>query len=169
VGKGGLGTHHPTHSVVLKQADKQEESSLPSFTSQVPNLHAMGPVVQMGIAVGSAVEQALQSAGQPVPQPQNVLAMIDTGATGSVIQNGLAAQLGLNPVGIVQISTPSSANVSCLEYAVRLLFPNNVAFETTVIETPLQGQQIRCLIGRDVLSQGVLVYIGYSNPFSLSF
>ena len=51
----------------------------------------------------------------------------------------------------------------------RLLFPNNVTFETTVIETPLQGQQIRCLIGRDVLSQGVLVYIGYSNLFSLSF
>ncbi len=76
--------------------------------------------------------------------------MIDTGATGSVIQNGLAAQLGLKP-------------------AVRLLFPNNVTFETTVIETPLQGQQIRCLIGRDVLSQGVLVYIGYSNLFSLSF
>jgi len=80
----------------------------------------------MGIAVGSAVEQALQSAGQPVPPPENVL-------------------------------------------AVRLLFPNNVTFETTVIETPLQGQQIRCPIGRDVLSQGVLVYIGYSNLFSLSF
>jgi hypothetical protein len=95
--------------------------------------------------------------------------MIDTGATGSVIQQGLAAQLGLNPVGLVQIHTPSSTNVVCYEYAVRLVFPNNVVFEGTVIEAPLQGQHIQCLIGRDVLAQAVLVYIGYSNLFSLSF
>ena len=55
------------------------------------------------------------------------------------------------------------------EYAVRLVFPNNVVFESTVIEAPLQGQPIQCLVGRDVLSQAVLVYIGYGNLFSLSF
>ena len=95
--------------------------------------------------------------------------MIDTGATGSVIQQGLAAPLGLNPVGITYINTPSSTNVPCYEYLVRFVFPNNVIFETTAIEAPLQGQHIECLIGRDVLAQGVLVYIGYANQFTLSF
>lgn len=123
----------------------------------------------MSVAVGSALETVLASHGQAVPPPAAALAMIDTGATGSVIQQGLAAQLGLNPVGVVQIHTPSSTNVACYEYAVRLVFPNNVVFEGTVIEAPLQGQRVQCLIGRDVLAQAVLVYIGYSNLFSLSF
>ena len=95
--------------------------------------------------------------------------MIDTGATASVLRAGLASQLGLNPVGITYINTPSSTNVPCYEYAVRLAFPNNVVVETTVLEAPMQGQHIQCLIGRDVLAHSVLVYIGYGNLFSLSF
>lgn len=95
--------------------------------------------------------------------------MIDTGATGSVVRQGLLSPLGLNPVGVAYINTPSSTNVLCYEYSVRLLFANNVLVETTVIEAPLQGQHIQCLIGRDILAHGVLVYIGYSNLFSLSF
>lgn len=95
--------------------------------------------------------------------------MIDTGATGSVIRQGLASQLGLQPVGVTTISTPSSAHVVCNEYLVRFLFPNNVTVEGTAIEAPLQGQHIQCLIGRDILAHGVLVYIGYTNLFSLSF
>lgn len=51
----------------------------------------------------------------------------------------------------------------------RLLFPNNVLIETTVIAAPLQGQHIQCLIGRDVLRHGVLIYIGYIDSFTLSF
>lgn len=95
--------------------------------------------------------------------------MIDTGATSGVIRQGFAAQLGLNPVGVAYITTPSSTNVACYEYLVRLVFPNNVVAETTVLEAPLLGQHIQCLIGRDVLAHGVFVYIGYGNLFSLSF
>ena len=51
----------------------------------------------------------------------------------------------------------------------RLVFPNNVIANGTLLEAPLQGQNIQCLIGRDVLAHGVLVYIGYQNLFSLSF
>jgi hypothetical protein len=59
--------------------------------------------------------------------------------------------------------------VPCYEYPVRLVFPNNVLVDTTVIEASLQGQHIQCLIGRDVLAHGVFIYIGYGNLFSLSF
>jgi hypothetical protein len=142
---------------------------VPSFTSQVSNLQAVGPIVELRIAVGTAVETALRRAGTALPAPVPAVAMIDTGATGTVIRQGLASQLGLNPVGVTHINTPSSTNVPCYEYVVRLLFPNNVLVEATVLEAPLQGQHIQCLIGRDVLAHGVLVYIGYGNLFSLSF
>lgn len=125
--------------------------------------------MDLRIAVGAAAEQALRQAGTPVPQPVAALAMIDTGASGSVIRQGLAAQLGLQPVGVINVSTPSSTNVPCNQYVVRFLLPNNVIFETTAIEAPLQGQNIQCLIGRDVLAHAVLVYVGYTNTFTLSF
>lgn len=109
---------------------------MPSFTSHIPNLQSVGPVVDIRIAVGTALEAALRTAGTSIPPPVPALAMSDTGATGSVMQHGLAAQLGLNPIGVTSITTPSSTNVACDEYLVRLIFPNNVLFETTVLEVP---------------------------------
>ena len=95
--------------------------------------------------------------------------MIDTGATVSVMRQGFASRLGLSPVGVVHINTPMSTNVPCYEYLVRIDLPGNVVAETTVLEAPLLGQHIQCLVGRDVLAHGVLIYIGYENLFSLSF
>ena len=88
---------------------------MPSFTAQVANLQAVGPIVELRIAIGGAVESVLRKAGNMVPTPIATVAMIDTGATGTVIRQGLAAQLGLQPVGVTYINTPSSTNVACYE------------------------------------------------------
>lgn len=141
---------------------------MPSFTAQLPNLQAMGPLVEMRIWVGTPVEEALKKADRKIPEPVAAKGMIDTGATASVIQPAIAQQLGLQPVGIVSISTPSSENVPCLQYVVRLIFPNNVIVEALAIEAPLRGQHIQCLVGRDVLAHAVFVYTGYINQFTLS-
>ncbi len=142
---------------------------MPSFTTQVPNLQQVGPVVEIRIAVGTALEEIERKAGRGISGPVPAVAMIDTGATGTVLRADIPQQLGLHPVGVTRINTPSSANVPCYRYQVRILFPNRVVVETTAIAAPLQGQHIQCLIGRDVLSHGVLVYTGYVNTFTLSF
>jgi len=88
----------------------------------------------------------------------------------SFTHKGLASTLGINPVGTTLINTPSSTNVTCLQFDVQLVFPNNVTISSIVAtEAPLQGQHIQCLIGRDVLQNGVLIYTGYDNSFTLSF
>ena len=142
---------------------------MPSFTTQVPNLQQSGPILEMRIAVGSVIEEVLQKDDKDIPTPANTVAMIDTGATGTVIQKNIVDSLNLNPVGVTLINTPSSTNVQCYEYLIRLLFPNNVIVETVAIAAPLQNQHIQCLIGRDVLRHGVLIYTGYINTFTLSF
>jgi predicted aspartyl protease len=142
---------------------------MPSFTSQVPNMQKLGPIVEVRIAVGQIIENTLRKESQGIPAPLPAHAMIDTGATGTVVSEDIVRQLNLNPVGIAIINTPSSANVQCYEYLIRLLFPNRVDFETLAIATPLKGQHIQCLIGRDVLSAGVFIYTGYMNIFTLSF
>jgi predicted aspartyl protease len=93
---------------------------VPSFTVAVPSLQSIGPIVEVRIAVSQAVEAILVSSGQPVPSAVSMAAMIDTGASGTVIQAGVAARLGLLPVGVVAVSTPSSTGVLCAQYAVRL-------------------------------------------------
>lgn len=142
---------------------------MPSFTAQVPNLQAIGPIVEARIAIGSFLETSLKQKGQPIPTPVAAHALIDTGASATVIQASIPGSLGLQPVGVSFITTPSSTNVRCYQYLIRLVFPNNVVFEGVVIAAPLQGQQIQCLIGRDILANGVLVYIGYTHMFTLSF
>ena len=126
-------------------------------------------MVEVQIAVNKGVETDLRDAGQIVPAPYFGLAMIDTGASCTVIREGMAHDLGLQPTGVRMIHTPSDTNVRCHEYLVRLLLPNGILFETDVVEAPLKGQHIDCLVGRDVLARGILVYIGTENLFTLSF
>lgn len=142
---------------------------MPSFTIAGANLQGAGPVVDVQIAVNKEVETGLREAGQTVPAPYVALAMIDTGASLTVIREGLAQDLGLQPTGVRRVHTPSDMNVRCHEYVVRLLFPNDIMFEIDVVEAPLKGQHIDCLVGRDLLARGVLIYIGPDNLFTLSF
>ena len=62
---------------------------MPSFTTQVPNLQGVGPVVEVRLAVGAIIEEVLRQNNQAIPTPLPVLSMIDTGATGTVIQESL--------------------------------------------------------------------------------
>jgi len=123
----------------------------------------------MRVWIGTPVEDAIKKAGEKVPDPVPAKGMIDTGASSSVIHPSIVQQLGLQPIGIVNISTPSSESILCYQYSVRIVFPNRVIVQATAIEAPLKGQQIQCLVGRDVLALGVLVYTGYINQFTLSF
>lgn len=95
--------------------------------------------------------------------------MIDTGATSSVVNHQVIEKLTLNPINMVKINTPSSVGVDCYQYGAAIIFPNNVAVETSeLIEAPLQGQHIQCLIGRDILKHGVLIYNGYMQTITFS-
>ena len=140
-----------------------------SITAAISGLVSVGPVLDLHIAVPQQVELLLTEQGQPVPAPVPAAMMIDTGASNSVIQTGIAQQLGLQPVGTVGINTPSSENVQCLQYLVRLLLPKGLVAVVLVTEAPLNGQNIQGLIGRDLLQHGVLVYLGTENQFTLSF
>ena len=140
-----------------------------SFTQRIPNLQQVGPVIEVILTPSVPFIQEMGISPSST-KAVKILAMIDTGATGTVISKGLAATLGINPVGTILINTPSHTNVSCYQFDVQIVFPNNVNIASIVVtEASLQGQHIQCLIGRDVLKHGVLIYTGYDNSFTLSF
>ena len=133
------------------------------------DLARLGPIIDIHVGVGMAQEAALRTAGDPVPSPFPIAALIDTGASHTVLQQGLASRIGAPPVSTSTFHTASHANVLCSRFKVQLYFPHAVVLEATVVEMPLQGQPIQCLIGRDILAHAVLVYLGERNLFSISF
>jgi hypothetical protein len=100
-----------------------------------------------------------------------VSALIDTGASASAVKTGVAAGLGLKPVGSARVHTPSSKSVICLQFMLQLVFPNGHHQDCLVIEAPLHSGQesTQFLIGRDVLRHAVFIYSGAIDSLSLSF
>lgn len=144
---------------------------MPSFTGTIPNLVATGPNVEVFFAIPPNVAALLQQAGNPVPPPVRVIAQVDTGASGTVVNPSIIQALQALPVSSTQISTPTTANpVTANVYDLALIIPNGITLPSVfAVESVLGGQNIQALIGRDVLQHGVLIYTGYINQFTLSF
>jgi hypothetical protein len=45
---------------------------------------------------------------------------------------------------------------------------DDVIFDIPVIEAPLEGRSIDCLIGRDILARGVFIYLGSGDAFTFA-
>jgi hypothetical protein len=126
-----------------------------------------GPRLLIRIGHSEFAESALRRTGSRVPEPIEVTALIDTGSGRSIIQNDVVQALGLTPVGAVEIDTPSSTDMPAMEYYVRFWFDRKRNCEVTALEAPLPVPEVRALLGRDVLSEGRLVYEGQEGGFSL--
>src|SRR5450755_1854352 len=82
---------------------------MPYFTLQIS---PQGPIVDAGIMVGSARQQALEAAKQNVPAPQMIRALIDTGAAISAVDPSVLKALSLSQTGEAEIHTPSTRGVA---------------------------------------------------------
>jgi hypothetical protein len=142
---------------------------MPSFTIHNPQILSTGLVAPVSVCICAAAEDSFRKSGLALPKPILTDAKIDTGADRSVIGKGLAAQLGLKPAGVCLVDTASSKNFLCYEYALRLVFPNDVVWQGIMLELPAAKESIEILIGRDILGHGGLIYIGYDNSFSVFF
>lgn len=143
--------------------------NMPSFTIGLSNLQSSGPILEIQIGMPRDLINVLKETGQPVPNPIKAIALIDTGATSSVVNPTIIQGLKVAPIGRVRINTPSDANVECDMYKLALILPDGVAIESSdVIEAPLVGQPIQCLLGRDILRHGVLIYNGYMQQITYS-
>jgi hypothetical protein len=142
---------------------------MPSFTLGLTDLQNTGPILEIQVTVSRDLANVLKAGNIPVPDPIKVMAMIDTGASSSVVNPEVIRNLGISPTGRVKINTPSDCGVDCNQYKLAFAFPNGVVMESSdVIEAPLVGQPVQCLLGRDILRHGVLIYNGYMQQITFS-
>lgn len=138
-----------------------------SIIKRPADLACTGPLIDVKLWVPESTEQE-----EPAIPPVAVVAEINTGASRTIIQEGVATSLGLEPAGTVQIATITTMVHESYEYRIRLVFSPGCAIEVTVIEAPYvlnPNRRVKCLIGRDILRRGVLHYNGLTNMFSLIF
>ncbi len=140
---------------------------MPSFSVPSPQLRREGARLPVRVGVSEFAEAAQRRSGNPTPPPIEIQALIDSGSGRSIIQQRLASELGLTPVGEVEIDTPSSTDLRAPEYYVRFWFDERTIIEMKVLEAPLPVAQIRALIGRDILARGRFIYDGPRGEFSL--
>ena len=141
--------------------------------NQIPPLVALqqrGPVVQVTVSVEQNIAQQILAQGLSLPAPERGLALIDTGATSTCIDDTAAATLNLPVVDVVTVASASHASTQQNVHPIQIEvvgMPITIA-APRAIAAPLAAQGLLVLIGRDVLQHCTLFYNGLSGSFSLS-
>ncbi len=145
----------------------------PSIPSPDPDqLQVKGPSLQIEISISAILATYFQSIGQPIPSPMSGLALIDTGATFTSIDEDILNALGIRPVGSTPVQTPSGVLQQRGIFTCQFSFPGTpipVFPFANVVGSTLKPQGIVALIGRDLLRNFLLIYDGVHGSWTLSF
>lgn len=129
-------------------------------TVQVPSravLLQMGALIQVAITHPAAITERMKQEGKKVPLV-TVNALIDTGASGSVITPKVAESLSLIHTGYQSVSSVQDEQQRPVYYGL-ILFPWGAGKEIPLVSCPLK--RFDCLIGRDILMHW---HVSYNGP-----
>jgi hypothetical protein len=134
---------------------------------QQPSLDAEGPVVRLKLSPCRSAQEARRRMGKTIHTPIEVDALIDTGASHSVLQDNLLEPLGVLPVGLVLLNTTIDESVRCYEFFLQAeLGP--LRFAAVFLGAPLPASHFQAIIGRDVLDNFTMLYDGPNKRFTLT-
>jgi len=143
-------------------------------------LMVLGPQITVDILPPLVVEKWAKGSGSQLKQAYNVVALIDTGASVTGVDENVLSQLGYPPIGVASLATPSGVSQTEV-YMVRLVIPSQidphfppnipriVIDNVRVIAVKLGGQPYKVLLGRDVLSKMVMIYNGPHALITLGY
>lgn len=132
-------------------------------------LHQRGPVIQVSVTIEQNAGKALLAQGRALPTPKAGLALIDTGASNTCIDDQAAVELRLPIIDIAHMQSASHAKHQCNVYPVTIDIPGVVNLNSPrTMGAALAGQGLLALIGRDVLSRCTLFYNGPMGQITLS-
>ena len=127
-------------------------------------LYREGATIAVEFSIPDELAASLRKQGKAVPQPVARIALIDTGATVTVIDAGVARQLRLNPVDVGEVETAGGTE-EWLRYDFKVQLPAGLpAIAVYGVASPRENT---ILIGRDILSYGTLTYRGSDGSFTL--
>lgn len=149
--------------------DLQTKIHVPEF------LAGAGACLQVEVNLPQLLIEFLSEQGKPIPAPSTGMALIDTGASMTCVDESVFITLGINAIGLISLGTAAGP-------VQRPIFPAKVAFPepklvvdlSRVVAVDLRGQNIQdvpliALVGRDILRHCQFIYDGSGGFFTLSF
>ena len=136
-----------------------------------------GPVIDVTVGVSHPRELQLRQFQEQVPTPMKLRALIDTGASCSLITQGVVRWLRLPVRGVTPLRTPSTGeqphDVEVFE--ISLVIPMGEEQFRRYAVVPVIGHStiiqpgVEALIGRDILQHSLFTYNGPEKTFLLGF
>jgi predicted aspartyl protease len=129
------------------------------------DLQQDGPWMWISITNPKMELEEARSVGLEFPKPLRMKALVDTGASLTVINPEVAKTWKLRQTGFAKIVAAGSSGTYA-EHAAAIEFPdtNLRGFDPIrVVACPIVGQWFSCLIGRDILRRWHVSYDGRSG------
>lgn len=140
-------------------------------TADPERLRQHGPALQAEISIPSGLADALQRQGAQIPVARIGLALLDTGASITAVDQRVLTDLGLTPVDVAQVVTPTGVTPQPI-YSCNISFPGTpiptLPFNV-VVGSSLAPLGFSVLVGRDVLRFFQVVYNGVEGMWTLAF
>jgi hypothetical protein len=100
---------------------------------------------------------------------RRVRLLVDTGASRSAVRGDVLRELGIAPEDEVRVATPGARVLPARRHVVRLSLPGAPPLDDwTVLDLPPGSRGVDGLLGRDVLSTGLLVVHGPAGTWTLA-
>jgi class 3 adenylate cyclase/predicted aspartyl protease len=132
-------------------------------------LRQRGLKIRVEIGPSSAEVRRAKFAHRELKRPYTVTALIDTGASRTVISPQLATTCGLQQTGRVRISSVGRITDQP-EFSGAIHFPDQAlrGFDpVTLVACPLPTPDVACILGRDVLAKWRLTYNGRTGEVQI--
>ncbi|MHB8539431.1 MAG: retroviral-like aspartic protease family protein [Candidatus Acidiferrales bacterium] len=132
-------------------------------------LNQRGPIIQVTVTIEQNAGKGLLAQGKTLPTPKSGVALIDTGATATCIDEQAAQELGLPVIDVAKMTSATHADQQCNVYPVQIAIPPVLILNSPrTIGAALAPQGILVLLGRDLLRNCSLFYNGPAGQFTLS-
>ena len=157
-----------TYGVTGKGPDGQEIQISPN---QI--LRELGPTLQVTISPTQQHLASLAENSQDIPNPKIGIALIDTGASVTAVDEEVCRQLGIPPTGQAHTSHAGGNELRAC-YPIQLTFPGSPLPQILVPRAMSVNLHVGAaphilLMGRDILSNVRMVYNGPRGRLEIAF
>jgi hypothetical protein len=140
------------------------------------DIEPQGPLLPAAIGVSESRRLLLAAAKRTLPDLQVGRALVDTGASSSVVDHALITPLGIAPSSYTMVHTPSTdgkpVQQPVYDVSIWLYHAATKHFlerSFPVMCANLRAQGIDILLGRDILGECLLVFDGPERRFCIAF
>jgi len=136
----------------------------------IEELRTRGPILPVQVGIPSSLKKQMEDQGQTAPVPEEIPALVDTGASITAIQVDTGQRLGLPVTGSIQIGGATGVAQQPVYGAFLKITDPFIEFDPLRLAgAQLTSVPFQMLIGRDILCKMLLAYDGKRGRFSLNF